>query len=110
MYHNYQFDRQGADLTHSPINHFETVPNSQKLQTPTEIRLLKDFEIQITKKTLWKKVKLLSLSNFTFFQNVFLSFFFLQCVKMNIYGGKGYRIHPLLIFMSLCTYQLLEYF
>ena len=53
MYHNYQFDRQGADLTHSPINHFETVQNSQKLQTPTEIRLLKDFEIQITKKTLW---------------------------------------------------------
>ena len=35
-------------LTHSPIQHFETVPNSKKLQTTTEIWLLKDFKIQIT--------------------------------------------------------------
>ena len=36
-----------------------------------------------------KKVKLLILSNFTFFHNVFLKIFSLQCVKMSIYGGKG---------------------
>ena len=30
-------------LTHSPIHHFETVPNSKKLQTTTEMWLFKDF-------------------------------------------------------------------
>ena len=34
-------------------------------------------------------MKLLILSNFTFFHNVFLKVFFLQCVKMSIYGEKG---------------------
>ena len=33
--------------THSLILHFETVPNSKKLQTTTEMWLLKDFKIQI---------------------------------------------------------------
>ena len=33
-------------LTHSLILHFETVPNSKKLQTTTEMWLLKDFMIQ----------------------------------------------------------------
>ena len=34
-------------LTHSPIHHFETVPTLKKLQTTTEMWLLKDFTIQI---------------------------------------------------------------
>ena len=34
-------------LTHSLIHHFETVPNSKKLQTTTEMWLLVDFKIQI---------------------------------------------------------------
>ena len=34
-------------LTHSLIHHFETVPNSKKLQTTTELWLLKDIKIQI---------------------------------------------------------------
>ena len=34
-------------LTHSLIHHFETVLNSNKLQTTTQIWLLKDFKIQI---------------------------------------------------------------
>ena len=34
-------------LTHSLIHHFETVPNSKKLQTTTEMWLLKDFKVQI---------------------------------------------------------------
>ena len=34
-------------LTHSLIHHFETVPNSKKLQTTTVMWLLKDFKIQI---------------------------------------------------------------
>ena len=37
----------GKGLTHSLIHHFETAPNSKKLQTTTEMRLLKDFMIQI---------------------------------------------------------------
>ena len=78
----------GNGLTHSLKKHFETVP--KKLQTTTEIWLLKDFKIQIAWKTLWLKVKLLILSNFTFFHNVFLKpSLFLQCVKMSIYGAKG---------------------
>ena len=43
-------------LNHFLVHHFETIPNSKKMQT-TEMWLLKDFKIQITKKTLWKKVK-----------------------------------------------------
>ena len=34
-----------------------------------------DFKIQTAWKTLWKKVKLLILSNFTYFPNAFLDFF-----------------------------------
>ena len=34
-------------LTHPLIHHFETVQNSKKLQTTTEIWLLKDFKRQI---------------------------------------------------------------
>ena len=36
-----------TELSHSLIHHFETVPNSNKLQTTTEMWLLKDFMIQI---------------------------------------------------------------
>ena len=32
-------------LTHSLVHHFETVPNSKKLQTTTEVWLLRDFKI-----------------------------------------------------------------
>ena len=32
-------------LTHSLVVHFETVPNSKKLQTTTEMWLLMDFKI-----------------------------------------------------------------
>ena len=38
--------QQGV-LTNSPRHHFETVPNSKKLQTTTQMWLLKDFKIQI---------------------------------------------------------------
>ena len=37
----------GKELTHSLIHHFETIPNSKKLQSTTEMGLLKDFKIQI---------------------------------------------------------------
>ena len=78
-------------LTHYLIHHFENVPNSKKLRTTTEMWLLKDFKIRTAQKTLWTKVKLLKMSNFTFVHNVYLKFF-LHCVKMTIYGGKGYCI------------------
>ena len=38
---------QSRLLTHSPIHHFEIFPVSKKLQTTTEMWLLKDFKIQI---------------------------------------------------------------
>ena len=75
-------------LTHSLIHHFETKPNSKKLQTTAEMWLFKDFKIKIALKTLWKKLKLLILSDFTFSYNDFPKLF-LQCIKMSIYGGKG---------------------
>ena len=39
---------QTENLTHSLKHHFETIPNSKKLQMTTEMWLLKDFKIQIT--------------------------------------------------------------
>ena len=78
-----------------PNTPFETVPNSKKVQTTTEMWQLKESEIQmqtttemwqlkesekqIASKTLWQKVKLLILSNFTFFHNVFQTLFSLMC-------------------------------
>ena len=78
----------GQQLTPSLIHHFETDPNSKKLQMTTEMLLLKDFKILITWKTSWKKVKWLILNNFAFFHDVFLRYF-LQCVKTRIYGEKA---------------------
>ena len=40
------FSRVASDLTYSLIHHFETAPNSRKLQTTTEMWQLKDFKIQ----------------------------------------------------------------
>ena len=76
-------------LIHSLIHHFETVPNSKKLQTTTEMWLLKDFKIQIALITLWKKVELTQFEQFHLFPQCFPKAFFLLCVKMSIYGGKG---------------------
>ena len=36
-----------ANLTYPLFHHFETVPNSKKLQMTTEMWLLKDFKIKI---------------------------------------------------------------
>ena len=72
-------------LAHFLIHHIETIPNSKKLQTSTEMWLLKDFKIQIAQKALWKKVKLLILSNFTFFHNVFLQLFSSMCLNEYIW-------------------------
>ena len=59
--------------------------------------LLKDFKIQIAWKTWWKRVKLLTLSNFTFFHNVFLKPFSSMCLNEYIWrkglkqSGLGHR-------------------
>ena len=66
-------------LTHFLIHSFETVPNSKKLQTTTEMRLLKDFKIQIALKILWKKREIAHFEQFTFFHNVFLKHFSSMC-------------------------------
>ena len=78
---NHFFNTYSTELTHSLIHHFETVPNSWKLQMTTEMWLLKDFKIQIAWNTLWKKVKLLKMSNFTFFPQCFPTAFFLNMLK-----------------------------
>ena len=60
---------------------FETVPNAKKLQTTAEMWLSKNFMTKIAQKTLWKKVKLLILSNFTFFPPCFPKAFFFNVLK-----------------------------
>ena len=54
--------------------------------------LLKDFKIQIIEKTLWTKVKLLILSNFTFVHNVFLKLFFFNVLK-SVYMEERVKSH-----------------
>ena len=58
-------------LTHSLIDHFESVPNSKKLQTTTEMWLLKEFKIQIAQKTLWKKSEIAHFEQFHRFPQCF---------------------------------------
>ena len=70
-------------LTYSLVHHFETVPNSKKLQMTTEIWLLKDFKIQC-----------------------FSYSFYLQCVKMSIHRVKG---QPVLRKISFPSHRLLTH-
>ena len=63
-------------LTDSLIHHFETVPNSKKLQMTTEIGLLKDFFTDCIE----------NIEQFHLFPQWFPKAFFF---KMSIYVGKG---------------------
>ena len=92
------FALQSQVLTHSLICHFETVPNSDNLKTTTEMWLLKDLKRQIAQKTFWKKVKLLILSNFTFFHNIFLKIFSSMC-----YNGYIWRKGLMTLRGLLCS-------
>ena len=58
-------------LTHSLIHHFETVPNSKKLQTTTEMWLLKDFKKPDSIKKHCGKGDNANLNNFTFSYNAY---------------------------------------
>ena len=103
-------------LTHSLIHHFETVPNSKKLQTTTEmwlltlsqttkfrlfqnervckrqfLSLMKTAEISPKGyKTLWEKEKLLVTRNFSFSHSVFKRIV-LQTRKNQGLFGKGLK-------------------
>ena len=74
-------------LTHSLIRHFETIPISKKLQTTTEIGLLKDFKMRIAQ--IVEKGEIAHFQQFHLFPQFFPQSFFLQSVKMSINGGKG---------------------
>ena len=73
-------------LAHSQIHHYETVLNSKKLQTTIEMWLLKDTDCIENIMEGWNSSKW-AISPFPL---VFSFSFCLQCVKINIYGGKGY--------------------
>ena len=60
---------------------FETVPNSRKLQTRTEMWLLKDFKVQIPGKTLWKKGEIAHFEQFHPFPHCFPKSFFFNVLK-----------------------------
>ena len=91
------------NILHSLIHHFETIPNSKNLQTTIEMWPLNDSKVQITQKIMWKKVKLLILSNFTFFPQCFPKHFSSMCWKW-IYKEERLnyiltQVHVLLNFM-----------
>ena len=64
----------------------------------------------IAYKTLWKKVKLLILSNFTFFHNVFLKLFssFFFNVLKQVYIWRKRLIHLIIFYFSTVTQELEE--
>ena len=68
-----------VSLTHSPMHHFETIPNSKKMQAKDEMWLLKDFKIQITEKTLWEKDVIAHSKQFNLYPQCFPKTFFLMC-------------------------------
>ena len=80
-----QLFQKPSVLTHSLtlMHHFETVPNSKKLQMITEMWLLKDFKIQIAANIV-KKGEITRFEQFYFFPHKFSYSFFLPCVEMSI--------------------------
>ena len=78
------------DLIHSLTHHFETIPNSKKLQTTIEMWPLKGFQDTYCIENIVVKGEMAHFEQFHLFpQCLSKAFFFLQCVKMSIYGGKG---------------------
>ena len=76
-------------LNHFLVHHFETIPNSKKMQT-TEMWLLKDFlKDTDCKENIVEKGEIAQNEQFHFFPQCFPKPFFFHCVKMSIYGGKG---------------------
>ena len=76
-------------LTHSLVHHFETVPNSNKLQTTTEMWLLKDFDCI---ENIVEKGEIAHFEQFHLFLQCFPKAFFFN-VKMSIIGTKGFTIY-----------------
>ena len=76
-------------LTHSLIHHFETVPNykkkKKKLQTTTEMWLLKEFKIKVAEKKNMEKGEIAHFEHLHLFPQCFPKAFFLQCVKISTY-------------------------
>ena len=66
----------------SLIHHFETVPNSKKLQTSTEMRLLKYFKIQIAyMENIVEKGEIAQNERFHLFPQCFPNAFFFNLLK-----------------------------
>ena len=82
-------------LTHSLIHHLQTIPNSKKLQTTTEMWLLKFSRFRLHRKYCGKTVKLLKISNFTFFHNVFLKLLSSMCYNEYIWK-EGLTLSPIM--------------
>ena len=72
---------RGQGLTHSLVHHFETVPNSKKLQMTVEMWLLQDFKIQIAQKILWEKKETADFEQFHLFPQCFPKAFFFSVLK-----------------------------
>ena len=69
-------------LIHSLKHHFETVSNSKKLQTTSELLLLKDFKIQIAKKNIVEKGEIAHFEQFHLFPQCFPKGFLFNVLKL----------------------------
>ena len=65
------------------VHHFETASDSKNLQT------IKGFYDTDCIENIVEKGEIAHFEQFHLFLQCFLEAFFLQCVKMSIYGGKG---------------------
>ena len=68
-------------LTHSLIHHFEAAPNSKKLQTTSEMWLLKDFKLTDYKENIVEKGEIAHFEQFHLFPQCCLEVFFFYVLK-----------------------------
>ena len=70
-----------CSITHSLIHHFETVPNTKKLQTTTEMWLLDYISIEKKKKNIVEKGEIAQNGQFHLFRQCFPKAFFFSVLK-----------------------------
>ena len=76
-------------LTHSLLHHFETIPKFEEAADDKCIVAMKGFSDTDCIENMVEKGEIAHFEQFHLFPQCFPEPFFLQCVKMSIYGGKG---------------------
>ena len=76
-----RYNKQKFSLTHSLIHHFQTTPNSKKLQTTTKMCLLKEFSDTDYIENIMEKGKIAHFEQFHLFPQCFLRDFFFNVLN-----------------------------